>query len=92
MLEWWIETGRAWKWKPGAYGRGIERELPRDVADELTDAHGSFDRTVALFRRAALQVGDALGYAYPQYADDAVSSYIHKLRAAEEARPNLSQS
>jgi aminoglycoside 6-adenylyltransferase len=88
MLEWWIETERDWKWKPGAHGRGIERELPRDVAAELTAAHGSFDRTVALFRRAALHVGDALGYAYPQYADDAVSAYVDKLRTAEDARPN----
>lgn len=79
MLEWWIEADRDWSWKPGAYGRGIERELPDGVAVELADAHGSFDRTVTLFRRAALEVGDALGYAYPQYADDAVSAYIRKL-------------
>jgi aminoglycoside 6-adenylyltransferase len=86
MLEWWIETERDWQWRPGAHGRGLERQLPRDVADELTAALGSFERTVTLFRRAARHVGDALGYAYPQYADDAVSAYIDKLSAAEEAR------
>ena len=80
MLEWLIETGRSWEWKPGAYGRGIERELPPDVAEELAAAHGSFERTVTLFRRAAREVGEVLGYAYPQYADDAVSAYIDKLR------------
>lgn len=80
MLEWLIETGRDWKWKPGAYGRGIERELPSGLADELAAAYGSFERTVALFRRAALEVGEALGYTYPQYADDAVAAWIEKLR------------
>ena len=87
MLEWLIESTRDWQWKPGAYGRGIERQLPPDLADELTAAYGSFERTVALFRRAAREVGDALGYAYPQYADDAVSAYVVQLKAAEEAPP-----
>ena len=80
MLEWLIETRRGWEWKPGAYGRGIERELPPDVAEELAAAHGSLEGTVAIFRRVAREVGEALGYAYPEYADDAVSAYIDKLR------------
>ena len=80
MLEWSIEIGRDWNWKPGAYGRGIERELPPDVAAELGSSHGSFERTVSLFRRAAQEVGVALGYSYPQEADAAVTAYINKLR------------
>lgn len=79
MLEWLVETRRDWSWKPGAYGRGIERELPPDVAHEVAAAHGSFALTVELFRRVAREVGDALGYAYPQDADDVVSTYIDKL-------------
>lgn len=86
MLEWLIETGRDWEWKPGAYGRGIERELPPDLADELTAAHDSFERTVTLFRRVAREVGEALGYAYPQSADDAVSAYIERLRSSTGPR------
>jgi aminoglycoside 6-adenylyltransferase len=79
MLEWLIETRRDRSWKPGAYGRGIERTLPPDVARELAAAHGSFEQTVEFFRRVAREVGDALGYAYPQYTDDVVSTYIDKL-------------
>jgi aminoglycoside 6-adenylyltransferase len=78
MLEWSIETGRDWSWKPGAYGRGLEREL--------SAAEGSFERTVALFRHVARGVGDALGYAYPQRADDVVSAYVEQLRPAADAR------
>ena len=63
MLEWRIELDRDWNWKPGAYGRGIERELPKEIADELEAAHDSVERTIALFRRVAREVGERLGYA-----------------------------
>jgi aminoglycoside 6-adenylyltransferase len=85
MLEWSIETGRDWSWKPGAYGRGIEQELPAETARELDAAVGSFERTIALFRRVAHDVADALGYAYPRHADDAVSAYIEKLTSPQTA-------
>ena len=80
MLEWLIETDRDWNWKPGAFGRGIERELPPDIAEALEAAHDSFDATIALFRRVAREVGDALDYVYPQNADDAVSAYIRSVQ------------
>lgn len=80
MLEWLVETGRDWDWKPGAYGRGIERELAPELAAELDAAAGSFERTVELFRRVAREVGERLGYAYPQRADDVVSLYVERLR------------
>jgi len=51
-----------------------------EFATALEAAHDSFDATIALFRDVALAVGDALGYAYPQYADDAVIAFIEKLR------------
>ncbi|HET7573381.1 MAG TPA: aminoglycoside 6-adenylyltransferase [Gaiellaceae bacterium] len=82
MLEWLVETERGWDWRPGAYGRGIERELPPEIAAELDAAAGSFERTVALFRRVAREVGERLGYTYPQLADDAVSAYVDTLRDA----------
>jgi aminoglycoside 6-adenylyltransferase len=83
MLEWLVETKRDWNWKPGAFGRGIENELPADVATELQAAEGSFERTASLFRRVAHEVGVALGYAYPEHADDVVSAYFDRL----EQRP-----
>lgn len=86
MLEWLVETERDWQWKPGAYGRGLERELAADVAADLAAAEGSFERTVQLFRRVAHDVGDALGYPYPQYADDAVSAYVLKTRPGPASR------
>lgn len=80
MLEWLVETERDWSWKPGAYGRGLESEVPPEKARALEAAHDSFEATIALFRDVAREVGAALGYAYPQYADDAVTAYIDTLR------------
>ncbi len=75
MLEWRIAMDRDWAWKPGAAGRGLDREVP-----ELDGVRDSFERTVDLFRTAAHEVGDRLGYAYPQLADDAVSAYVARVR------------
>ena len=80
LLEWLVETERGWDWKPGAYGRGLERALPPELAAEVDAAAGSFERTVALFRRVAHEVGERLGYPYPQRADDAVSATVDTLR------------
>lgn len=79
MLEWLIELDRDWAWKPGKMGRGIEKELPPDLAEELLAALGSFPRIATLFRRVAREVGTRLGYAYPQLADDAVTEYFESL-------------
>jgi aminoglycoside 6-adenylyltransferase len=79
ILEWRIELDRDWNWKPGAFGRGIERELPKEIADELEAAHDSVQRTIELFRRVAREVGERLGYAYPELADKSVCAYFEKL-------------
>lgn len=72
MLEWKVELVRDWNWKPGAYGRGIERELSDADAEELLASVGSYERTAAMFRRVARDVGDSLGYAYPESAEAVV--------------------
>jgi len=89
FLEWRIEIDHDWSLKPGAYGRGLERMLPADIWSELaatyvgTDIEDNWEalfRTVSLFRRVATEVGDALGYAYPQQKDDAVTTHLERVR------------
>jgi hypothetical protein len=43
-------------------------------------------RTGALFRRVATEVGDALGYAYPQRVDEAMTSQLEAVREAAQLR------
>ena len=90
VLEWLIEIEHGWSLRPGAYGRGLERLLPPDVATELAATYVGADiddnwdalfRTAALFRRVAKEVGDALGHEYPQAVDDGVTAHIEAVRA-----------
>src|SRR3712207_7801298 len=55
------------------------RSLPADiwsdleatyVGPEIEDNWAALARTTALFRRVAVDVGDALGYAYPRALDE----------------------
>lgn len=85
FLEWRIELDHDWSKRPGAYGRGLERLLPAEIWSELAATYVGIDiednwnalfRTTALFRRVATEVGDALGYPYPQEVDKAMTAYL----------------
>jgi aminoglycoside 6-adenylyltransferase len=89
FLEWRVELDHDWSWRPGAYGRGLERHLPANLAAELsrtyvgTDVEDNWNalfRTTALFRRVATEVGDALGYAYPLEVDEGVGAHLEAVR------------
>jgi aminoglycoside 6-adenylyltransferase len=89
LLEWRIEIDHDWRVKPGVFGRGLERWLPGDIWIDLLatyvgpDVEENWDvlfRTTALFRRVAIEVGDTLGYTYPQALDDQVSAYLNEVR------------
>ncbi|MGD0714611.1 MAG: aminoglycoside 6-adenylyltransferase [Gaiellaceae bacterium] len=94
FLEWRIELDHDWSLKPGAYGRGLERLLPADIWSELAstyvgtgieDSWAALFRTTALFRRVATEVGDALGYAYPQDVDDAMTAHLDGVRKRQKS-------
>jgi aminoglycoside 6-adenylyltransferase len=89
MLEWRVELDRNWSWKPGVLGRGLKRALPPDLWAALERTYAgsgtaetwdALFATTELFRRVAREVGDALGYAYPQAMDDGVSAYLEAVR------------
>jgi aminoglycoside 6-adenylyltransferase len=89
LLEWRIELDHDWSLKPGAFGRGLERLLPADVWSQLASTYAGADiednwnalfRTIALFRRVAAEVGEALGYTYPQSLDEALTAHLHEVR------------
>jgi aminoglycoside 6-adenylyltransferase len=91
MLEWRIELEHGWALRPGAYGRGLERLLPDELWAELAATYLGVDteeswealtNTAALFREVATEVGDALGYSYPERVDAGVAGYLIDVRAA----------
>ena len=89
LLEWRIEIDHNWSWKPGAVGRGLKKFLDSRTWGEFASTYVGEDidknwdalfKTTALFRRIALEVGDALGYRYPYDLDERVSSYLQSIR------------
>jgi len=89
MLEWYVESGREWSWKPGVLGRGLKGALPTEIwsALEETFADASIEanwralfQMTALFRQVAGTVATSLGYEYPQELDTGVTRYLEKIR------------
>jgi aminoglycoside 6-adenylyltransferase len=89
MLDWRIEIDHDWSLKPGWYGRGLKQLLPPKTWSELESTYVGADseenwealfRLAALFRRVAVEVGQLLGYEYPQEVDDQVTAYLEDVR------------
>lgn len=89
MLEWRVELDHDWTWKPGVLGRELQRALPAGLWTALTRTYAGPDlednwealfAMTALFRRAAQEVGQALGYIYPEEMDRGVSAYLEEAR------------
>jgi aminoglycoside 6-adenylyltransferase len=89
FLEWRIESEHGWTVRPGVLGRGLERLLPPDIVDALhaTYVGGAVEEnwdalfaTLALFRRIAMDAGDALGYEYPREVDDGITAQLKAVR------------
>ena len=95
MLVWRIEIEHEWSVKPGPYGRRLKRWLPSDLWVELEATYTGADlesnwsalfRTIELMCRVAIEVGDRLGYTYPDNLEQRVRSYLQRVK---ESDPNL---
>lgn len=93
MLEWRAQVAHGWQAKVGALGKGLWRWLPADMWAELAGCYvgaGTAEnweallRTMALYRRAAVEVGEALGYVYPYELDRRVVAFVEAMRRGEE--------
>jgi aminoglycoside 6-adenylyltransferase len=89
MLGWRIEIEHDWKLKLGPYGRGLKRWLPPDLWEQFettyTDAEISSNwlalfRSIDVMRRVAVEVGDRLGYRYPDQLERRVIDYLRKVQ------------
>ena len=89
MLSWRIEIDHQWALKLGPYGRGLKRWLPPDLWAELeetfTGAHidsnwTALFRSIDLMRRVAVEVGDHLGFRYPEELERRVVAYLRRVK------------
>lgn len=89
MLEWRVEVDEGWDWKPGIVGRGLTGKLAPEIWAELEatwvgpgieENWRALFAMAALFRRVAREVGQALGYHYPDAMDQGVTAYLERVR------------
>jgi aminoglycoside 6-adenylyltransferase len=96
MCEWRIEIDHQWSLKLGPYGRGLKRWLRQDLWSDLEQTYTGADvesnwialfQSIDLMRRVASEVGDALGYRYPDELEQRVRKYLHRVKALNRDSP-----
>jgi aminoglycoside 6-adenylyltransferase len=89
MLDWRVALDHNWSLPTGYLGRGLKKRLPPDLWFELEGTYvgagieenwDALFRTLALFRKVAVQVAGALGYVYPHDMDRRVVAYAQRVR------------
>lgn len=89
MLEWRMEIDVGWAVKTGTLGRGLKKRLPAElwsnlentfVGAEIEENWDALFRTIDIFRRAALEVANDLGYRYPGDLHERVVAYLWKVK------------
>ena len=94
MFEWRMEIDHNWSLKPGPYGRGLKQRLRQDLwADleqtytgaELESNWAALFQTINLMRRVATEVGEAMGFHYPDELEQRVRNYLHRVRQLSKA-------
>ena len=89
MLEWRIEIDLNWSVKLGAHGKQLKKWLSSEQWAELENTYtgagyeDNFDalfRTIFLFRKVAIEIGDSLGFVYPHDLDQRMMVYLTKVR------------
>ena len=89
MLVWHLESEHNWSIKTGPYGRRLKKWLRSDLWADLERTYcgagveenwQALDRSIELFRRTAIEVGERLGYTYPYDLDRRAVAYLQRVR------------
>jgi len=99
MLEWHYEIDHHWSVKPDLYGRGMKKWLRPDLWTELEGTYsgagveetwGALFKTIALYRKVAIEVGNHLGFTYPEEMERRTMAYIQKIKKLEPGAESFS--
>lgn len=89
MLEWRAEQAHEWAVPIGSLGKGLKRFLPANIWAEVEDAFTgaepeanweSLGKTVEVFCRVAVEVGDYHGYTYPHELHRRVMTFVDEMK------------
>lgn len=98
MLEWRVAIEHGWSVPTGALGKGLKKQLPAAIWEQVEQSFAGSDtaenwqaleKTLAIFRQIAIEVGEDLGYPYPEALHDRVVSYLERFRAMERLSKKL---
>lgn len=88
MLEWRMEIDHSWSLKTGVLGKGLKKRLPPEIWADLEATYSGVGveenwaalfKTIDFFRKVAIEVGDHLGYKYPQDLHQRVVDYLRRV-------------
>ncbi len=89
LLEWRMEIERGWSARPGSCGKGLKQRTVPEIWAALESTYvgagteenwEALFKTIDLFRRIAVEVGEKLGYAYPYEQDRGVTGMCRRRR------------
>jgi aminoglycoside 6-adenylyltransferase len=89
MLEWLMGVNHNWSLPTGSLGKGLKKKLPPEIWSQLEASYAGADtadnweslfRTMALYRRVAMEVGKGLGYDYPLNLDERVTAFVKDMQ------------
>jgi aminoglycoside 6-adenylyltransferase len=97
MLEWRVEMDHHWSIPVGWHGKGLKKLLPAEIwvaleatytGASLAESWKALVNTMALFRQVAVEVGNNLGYSYPNELHQRVSAYVEQIMHMNNPPPN----
>jgi aminoglycoside 6-adenylyltransferase len=92
LLQWRIQCDHHWALPLGNLGKRLKHYLPPQrwqqfeqtfAGASIADNWRALDAMIALLREVAVEVGDALGYAYPHELEQQVLEYVAEMRPSE---------
>lgn len=90
MLEWRVAIDYGAAARVGSLGKGLKKQLPTQTWAQFEQCFAgagiaenwlALEKTVALFRQVAVEVGAHLGYRYPEELHQRVMAYVASIRA-----------
>jgi aminoglycoside 6-adenylyltransferase len=90
MLDWRNEIDHGWTVRTTVLARGIQKRMRPELWQELEQTYvglglqenwEAFFKTIELFRKVAVEVGDALGFRYPIELDNRCMDHFRWVRS-----------
>ncbi len=101
MLEWHMEIDHDWQVKPGPYGRRLKQWLRPDLWAELEGTYvgigieenwNALYKMIALFERVAKEVGNQLGFTYPEELQQRAMIHLNHVKNLDPQATSFSGS